>query len=310
MNNTFPYSSDNKRYHTLNYFYRNRFGCKISKISLNGGFTCPNIDGTVSTGGCTYCSSGSGGFAGNPCDPLDVQFSSIKEKMSKKWSDSKYIAYFQAFTNTYAPLDILQKQYEKALTFDNVVGISIATRADCLPDDVVDYLAQLSKKTYLTVELGLQTIHDKTALLINRGHNYATFLDGYNKLTKKGINVCVHIINGLPLETKQDMIDTATAVGSLNPHIIKIHLLHIMKNTVLCQQYNEGLFKELTLPEYVDIVCEQLRVIPSKVALGRVTGDGNKDLLVAPLWSLKKFVVINEIDKKMELLNYFQGDLL
>lgn len=310
MNNTFPYSSDNKRYHTLNYFYRNRFGCKISKISLNGGFTCPNIDGTVSTGGCTYCSSGSGGFAGNPCDPLDVQFSSIKEKMSKKWSDSKYIAYFQAFTNTYAPLDILQKQYEKALTFDNVVGISIATRADCLPDDVVDYLAQLSKKTYLTVELGLQTIHDKTALLINRGHNYATFLDGYNKLTKKGINVCVHIINGLPLETKQDMIDTATAVGSLNPHIIKIHLLHIMKNTVLCQQYNDGLFNALTLPEYVDIVCEQLRVIPSKVALGRVTGDGDKDLLVAPLWSLKKFVVMNEIDKKMELLNYFQGDLL
>lgn len=310
MTNDFLYSDDNKRYHTLNFAYRTQFGSKVSKISLNGGFTCPNIDGTVGVGGCTYCSSGSGHFAGNICDPLDVQFEHIKTKMDKKWKDSRYIAYFQAFTNTYAPLDVIKKQYETALTFDNVVGISIATRADCLADDVVKYLSELSKRTYLTVELGLQTIHDKTALLINRGHDYTTFLKGYDKLKSYGINICVHLINGLPHETKEDMIASATEVGKLNPHIIKLHLLHIMTDTVLAHQYEQGMFPALELGEYVDIVCEQLRVIPATTALGRVTGDGEKSALIAPLWSLKKFVVMNEIDKRMEQLNYYQGDLL
>ncbi len=310
MKSGFIYSDDNKRYRTLNYEYRHRFGGKVSKVSLNGGFSCPNIDGTVGVGGCTYCCNGSGDFAGDATAPIKDQFDTVRARMDKKWSDARYIAYWQAFTNTHAPVAVLRSQFEQVLSYEGVVGISIATRADCLGDDVVEYLYELSQKTYLVVELGLQTIHDRTAKLINRGHDYNTFIVGYNKLKDRGINICVHIINGLPFETRQDMIESARRVGDLQPHIIKLHLLHIMEGTVMARQYNDGYFSLPTLEEYASIVCDQLRVIPPSVTIGRVTGDGDKERLIAPLWSLKKFTVINEIDKLMERNGYYQGDLL
>lgn len=304
----FIYSDNNKRYHTFDYHLKHQFGCKVFKVSLNGGFTCPNIDGIKGFGGCTYCSDqGSGDFAGNPQIPIAQQFEEIKQKMHTKWENAKYIAYFQAHTNTYAPLSVLKKMFEEVLTYENVVGISIATRADCLSDEIVDYLADLSKRTYLIVELGLQTIHDETAKKINRCHDYQTFLEGYKKLNDRNIQICVHIINGLPGETKEMMLETVREIAKLNLHSVKIHLLHILKNTVIAQQFENHEFSVLSLKEYVDIVCDQIELLPPHVVLQRVTGDGDKDKLIAPLWSLKKFVVMNEIDKELERRNSYQG---
>lgn len=307
MSNPFKYSDDNKRYLTQNYYLRKRFGCKVIKISLNGGFTCPNIDGTKGFGGCTYCSSkGSGDFAGNPNESITQQFNEIKEMMNHKWQ-GKYIAYFQANTNTYGPLSKIKAMCEEALSIDNVVGISLATRADCLENDVVEYLADLNKRTYLTVELGLQTIHDKTAEYINRCHSYEEFLSGYNKLVNKGLNVCIHVINGLPFETHDMMLETAKEVARLHPHSVKFHLLHIIKGTRMAEQFLLSEFQELSLRSYVNIICDQLEIMPQDVIIQRVTGDGEKESLIAPLWSLKKFVVMNEIDKEMVRRNSFQG---
>lgn len=306
--NPFEFSDDNKRYHTWNYHLRNKFSGKVFKVSLDGGFTCPNIDGTKGTGGCIYCSSaGSGDFAGSREMPIEKQFETVKNKLHKKWENAKYIAYFQAFTNTYAPLCVLREKYERALKINGVVGLSIATRADCLEDDVVSYLSELSKRTYLTVELGLQTVFDSTARLINRGHTFEEFLYGYNKLRNNGINVCVHIINGLPGETKDMMMKTARTVAELSPHSVKIHLLHILKNTAAAKMYQNGEFSTMSMDEYVKIVCGQLALFPSETIIQRVTGDGAKSELVAPLWSLKKFVVMDAIDKYMFEHNLYQG---
>lgn len=303
----FEFSSDNKRYHTQNYYLRERFGGKIIKISLNGGFTCPNIDGTKGVGGCTYCSSeGSGDFAGNPILSIPQQFCEVREKMNTKWQ-GRYIAYFQANTNTYAPLSRLRELYESALAQEDVVGLAIATRADCISDEVADYLAELSQRTYLTVELGLQTTHDEIGEKINRCHSYADFLSGYEKLQKRGINICVHLINGLPGETADMMLENAVRVGKLRPHSVKLHLLHIIRGTVMAEQYERGEFPLLTLPEYVDIICNQLEVLPPETIIQRVTGDGKKEDLIGPLWSLKKFVVMNEIDKEMVRRDSYQG---
>jgi len=296
----FEFSYDNKRYHTWNYYLKNRFNEKVFKVSLNAGFTCPNLDGSKGKGGCIYCSSkGSGDFAGNPLSDIKEQFDTVRNKMHLKWHSGKYIAYFQAFTNTYAPLDVLKKHFEFALTLDGVVGISISTRPDCLPDDIVEYLADLSKRTFLIVELGLQSIHSKTSELINRCHSYSEFLDGYNKLNNHKINVCVHIINGLPNETKEMMLETIRAIAPLKIHSVKIHLLHILKYTQLAKIYEQNPFHVLSLNEYVDIVCDQLELLPKEIVIQRVTGDGGIDDLIAPLWSLKKFVVMNEIDKEL-----------
>lgn len=308
MNNPFPYSDDNKRYNTFNYFLRHTFGSKVFKVSLNAGFTCPNIDGTKGFGGCTYCSdSGSGDFAGNPEDNILKQFYEIKNKMHHKWADAKYIGYFQAHTNTYAPLEKLKAVYEPILKQENVVGLSIATRADCITDEVLDYLENINKRTFLMVELGLQSINNKTGKRINRCHTYEDFLLGYNRLRERGIKVCVHVINGLPGETKEDMIKTVKAISQLDIFSIKIHLLHVIKGTVIEKQFLNGEFSELSLEEYVDIVCDQLELLPKEVVIQRVTGDGNKETLVSPLWSLKKFVVMNEIDKEMVRRNSYQG---
>lgn len=277
------------------------------KISLNGGFTCPNIDGTKGIGGCTYCSSsGSGDFAGDVHKSVTEQFNDISNMMQNKWH-GKYIAYFQAHTNTYGPLSKIKTLCEEALIQPDVVGLSIATRADCLADDVINYLQELNKRTYLTVELGLQTIHDETGEYINRCHTYSDFLTGYNKLKDKGLNICVHLINGLPFETHDMMLNSALKVASLHPHSIKFHLLHIIEGTKIAEQFLNKQFKDLTLNEYVKIICDQIEVMPPDTIIQRVTGDGNKSTLIAPLWSLKKFVVMNEIDKELLRRNSFQG---
>ena len=305
----FKYSNTNKRYHTLDYFYKNKFGCKIAKISLNGGFSCPNKDGTKGVGGCIYCSKlGSGDYAGNPLKSIKDQFMEIKKVMDKKWHDTKYIAYFQANTNTYAPVKILKEKYEKVLKIDGVVGINIATRSDSITDECLDYLEELNKKTFLNIELGLQTIHEKTNILINRGETLKEFEDMVKKLRKRHINVIVHIINGLPYETKEMMLETVKYVNNLDIQGIKIHMLHIIKNTELANLYEREHFHVLTKEEYVDIVCDQLELLREEIVINRITGDPNPNELIEPTWLIKKFGVLNEIDKEMVRRNIFQGD--
>lgn len=308
--NKFKYSLDNKRYHTYNYFLKNKYQHKVAKVSLNAHFTCPNRDGTCGIGGCIFCSSsGSGDFAGNVKDHLFKQFKDVSSVMSRKWPNCKYIAYFQANTNTYGTLEKLKNTFEPFVNYPNVVGIAIATRPDCLSDEIVDYLYELSLKTDLYIELGLQTIHDSTACFINRGHDFQTFIDGLNKLRVKKLEVCVHIINGLPYETKEMMLETAKAVGQLDIQAIKIHNLFILKNTKLNDIYQKDHFPILSREEYIDLVTEQLRYIDEKIVIERLTGDAPLQDLIEPLWSIKKVTILNDIDKRMKEINIYQGDL-
>lgn len=306
--NEFPYSNTNKRYHTLDYFYKQKFGKKVCKISLNAGFTCPNIDGTLSKNGCIYCSkSGSGEYGGNPKENLITQFNEVKKIMDKKWPNAKYIAYFQARTNTYAPTDILKEKYETVLNLKDVVGLSIATRPDCITDECLDYLEHLNKKTFLTVELGLQTIHEKTSKIINRCHDLKCFEETFKKLKQRNIFTVVHIINGLPFETKEMMIETVKYLNKLNIDGIKIHMLSILKNTPLEKYYQIKPFHILTKEEYTNIVINQLEHLNPKIVVQRLTGDPMKEELIAPLWTTKKIDVLNSIDKEMQKRNTYQG---
>ncbi|WP_397539687.1 TIGR01212 family radical SAM protein [Rummeliibacillus pycnus] len=307
-NNEFPFPSDGKRYYTWNRYLRDEFGCKVYKVALDAGFDCPNRDGTVAFGGCTFCSAaGSGDFAGDRVDPIPVQFEKIKEKMQHKWKDGKTMAYFQAYTNTHAPLPVLKEKFEAALACEGVMGLSIATRPDCLPDDVVDYLAELNERTYLWVELGLQTVHERTANLINRAHDYATYVEGLEKLRKHGIRVCTHIINGLPLEDYNMMMETAREVAKLDVQAIKIHLLHLLKGTPLVKQYEKGKLELMDKDVYINLVADQLEVIPPEVVVQRITGDGPIDLMIGPMWSVNKWEVLNGIDAELERRGSWQG---
>ena len=308
MNDKFP-AENGKRYLSQNDYLRKRFGGKVMKVSLNGGFTCPNRDGTKGVGGCIYCSeSGSGDFAGDPSLSVTEQFEAVRGPLMKKWKDcSLFIPYFQAGTNTYAPLPRLKELFEEALSLENVCGLAVSTRPDCISEETADYLAEISRRTYLTVELGLQTVHDKTAALINRCHTYADFLNGFEMLSSRGINVCVHLINGLPFESREMMLETVRRVSELPVHSIKLHLLHIIRGTRLAEMYERGEFPAMELDEYVSLICDQLEMIPPDVIIQRLTGDGAKDDLIAPLWSLKKFCVLNEIDKEMRRRDSFQG---
>ena len=304
----FKYTLDNKRYHTLNYFYQNKFNSKVFKISLNGGFTCPNIDGKVGYGGCIYCSKlGSGEYAGEKNDDLVTQFNKVKEIIHKKWPKGKYIGYFQANTNTYADINTLKEKYETILNLDNVVGLNIATRADSITDECYDYLETLSKKTYLTIELGLQTIHPKTSLLINRCHSLECFNKCVLELRKRNINVVVHIINGLPYETKEMMLETVKYLNKLDIQGIKIHMLCILKNTKLEKLYKEKPFHILTKEEYIDIVCDQLELLRDDIVINRITADPKIDDLIEPKWLIKKFTVLNDIDKELVKRDSYQG---
>ena len=304
----FKYTLDNKRYHTLNYFYKNKFGIKVFKVSLNGGFSCPNLDGRIGYGGCIYCSkSGSGEFGGDKEDSLEEQFLKMKEVVNKKHIPCKYIGYFQARTNTYASLDVLKEKYECILKQDDVIGLNIATRCDAISDDCLDYLEELSKRTFLTIELGLQTIHEKTSVLINRCHSLKQFEDMVVKLRKRNINVCVHIINGLPYETEEMMLDTVRYLNKLDIQGIKIHMLYIIKDTVIDTMYKKERFKILSKEEYIDIVIKQLELLRPEIVINRITSDPDKETLVEPRWLVDKCQLLNDIDKEMKSRNTYQG---
>lgn len=310
MNSAYPFTfaTGDKRYHTWNYHLRNHFGHKVFKVALDGGFDCPNRDGTAAHGGCTFCSAaGSGDFAGDRAESLEVQFQKVRDKMHHKWKDGKYLAYFQAFTNTHAPVAELRQKYESVLQQEGVVGLSIATRPDCLPDDVVDYLAELNERTYLWVELGLQTVHERTAMLVNRAHDYDCYKKGVEKLRKRGIRVCTHIINGLPLETPEMMMETAREVAKLDVQGIKIHLLHLLKGTPMVKQYEKGLLEFLPFGQYVSLVCDQLEILPPEMIIHRITGDGPIGLMIGPMWSTDKWAVLNAIDAELKRRDSFQG---
>lgn len=304
----FKYSNSNKRYYTLDYYYKEKYHSKVFKVSLNMGLTCPNKDGKVGFGGCIYCSKlGSGEFAGDKEKNLKEQFDEVKKQMLKKWPHAKYIAYFQANTNTYAPIDKLKKAWEEVLTYDNVIGINISTRPDSIEKECYDYLEELNKKTDLVVELGLQTIHENTTKLINRCHTLKCFEDCVKELNKRNIKVLVHIINGLPYETKEMMLETVKYLNTLEIWGVKIHMLHILKDTVLEKMYYQNKFHILTKEEYVNIVCDQLEILKENVVINRVTGDPKTEDLIEPFWLTKKFCVLNEIDKEMKRRNSYQG---
>ena len=297
-----------KRFYTLNQYLRQTFGEKVFKISLDGGFTCPNRDGTVAYGGCSFCSDvGAGEFIDRRCAPLEVQFHDFKEKMHQKWSCGKYIAYFQAFTNTHAPLAVLKERFEPILKEPGVVGIAIGTRPDCLPEDVLDYLAELNQRSHLWVELGLQTIHDDTALAFNRGYDFSVYLDSLNALEKRNIRVCTHMINGLPGESYEDMMQTAKTIAALPVWGVKIHLLHLLRGTALVPLHEAGKLNFLEREEYVRLVCDQLEILGPTVVVHRLTGDGPRDKIIGPMWSIKKWETLNAIDDLLEARDSWQG---
>lgn len=302
----FKNTLDNKRYYTLNYYYKKKYNEKVFKISLNGGFSCPNKQNGNT--GCIFCSPlGSGDFAGNRKDDLVTQFNEVKRVMLNKWPKGKFIGYFQANTNTYDTVDHLKEMYELILKQDNVIGLSIATRPDAISDECLDYLTDLNNRCDLTIELGLQSIHDETLKLINRGHDYKCFLDCYKKLKDRNIKVVVHIINGLPGETKDMMIETVKELNKLNIDGIKIHMLYVIKNTKLYDMYKNDKFHILTKDEYIDIVVNQLEYLNEDVVIHRITGDPVKEDLIEPTWLLKKFCVLNDIDKYMVEHDTYQG---
>ncbi len=297
-----------KRFHNLNYFLRNKFGEKVFKISLDGGFSCPNRDGTISKGGCLFCSErGSGDFAGDRDFSISRQFNDIKTMMSKKWKSGKYIAYFQAYTNTYAPIDVLKQRYEEALKQDGVVALAIATRPDCLGDEVLDLLEEINKKFYVWVELGLQTCNDETARKINRGYKLEVFEDAIKRLKERNIDFVVHSIFGLPGETKEDMLKTVEYIAHSGAQGVKFHLLHLMKGTPLVKLYERGELEFLEEEDYIDLLCKSVEMLPQEMVIHRLTGDAPRDLLIGPMWSLKKWEILNAIDRTMEENDVYQG---
>lgn len=306
--NPFPYSCDNKRYHTLRYYLQRRFpDFRAVKAPLEAGFTCPNLDGSRGVGGCTYCLSGSGQFAKSASLSITQQLEAEKIRIEKKWANARLIAYFQSHTNTYAPTARLRALYEEALSLPFVCALSVATRADALSPETVAYLGALASTTCLTVELGLQTVHDETARRINRGHTRQEFLTGYTALKKAGVRVCVHLINGLPGEGPAEMEETARQVGLLRPDGVKIHLLHILKGTAMEAELAEGRVIPMEKDAYVATVVRQLELLPPETVIERLTGDGPKELLLAPRWSTDKISVLGGIDKALATENTCQG---
>lgn len=302
----FKNTLDNKRYHTLNYFFKKKFGQKVFKVPLDINSTCPN----QYNGGCIYCSNKSvAGISDNTLDILE-QFEKGRKIMEQKWPDSLYIPYFQSGTNTYNDKNLVKGYIDKLLLLPKVIGIDIATRPDCLSDEWLDYLEELNKKTFLIVELGLQSSNNNTLKFINRGHDKEIFKKAVEKLHERNIFVVAHIINGLPYEEKEDMINTIKFVNDLKIDGIKIHMLYIAKNTPLASYYENNKFHILTREEYIDIVCDQLRLLNPDVVVMRITGDPELNELVAPEWLIKKFIVLNGIDQEMAKRNIYQGDLL
>lgn len=308
--NKFKYSDDNKRYHSFNYYLKNHYRNKVFKVSLNAGFSCPNRTGEKSYGGCTFCSQdGSGDFAGDVNDDLMKQFNDVKEQIHQKWANADHIAYFQAYSNTYAPVEELKKIYDPFLKIPSVKALAIATRPDCLDEKIVAYLDSLTSQKDIWLELGLQTTDDKIAASFNRGYDFQTFIDALNLLKDTNIKVCVHIINGLPDETKEMMIQNVKRISHFKIDAIKIHMLHLINNSQMGRDYQKKPFSLLSLDEYVKLVVEQLRYLPDDVVVQRLTGDAKKEDLIAPEWILNKTNVLNSIDKYMAANDFYQGDL-
>ncbi|MGT2958618.1 TIGR01212 family radical SAM protein [Streptococcus bovimastitidis] len=300
-----------KRYQTLNDYYRNIFGEKIFKVPIDAGFDCPNRDGTVAHGGCTFCTvSGSGDAIVAPDAPIREQFYKEIDFMHRKWPEvQKYLVYFQNFTNTHAPLETIKERYEQAIFEPGVVGINIGTRPDCLPDQVISYLAELAEKMHVTVELGLQTTYEETSQLINRAHSYELYKETVKRLRQfPKIEIVSHLINGLPGETHEMMLENVRRCVTDNDiQGIKLHLLHLMTNTRMQRDYHEGRLQLLSQEEYVSIICDQLEIIPENIIIHRITGDAPRDMLIGPMWSLNKWEVLNAIDQEMERRNAYQG---
>lgn len=297
-----------KRYYTLNYFLRNKFGEKVFKISLDAGFSCPNRDGTISKGGCLYCSErGSGDFAGDRNFSISSQFQDIKAMMKNKWKSGKYIAYFQAYTNTYGEIEELRAKYEEAIKQEGVVALAIATRPDCLSQEVIEVVSEYNNKLYTWIELGLQTSNEKTAKIINRGYTLDVFENALKRLRRKNIDVVVHTIFGLPGERREDMLNTIKYLANKDIQGIKIHLLHLLKGTPLVKLYEQGKLRFLEKDEYIDLVCEAVTLLPENIVIHRLTGDAPRNLIIGPMWSLKKWEVLNDIDKKLNDEELYQG---
>lgn len=297
-----------KRFYSLNQFLREKFGDKVYKISIDGGFSCPNRDGKISSLGCIYCSErGSGDFAGSRNLAIDQQFEQVKKVMNNKWKSGKYIAYFQAYTNTYAPVSILRERYYQAIEKEGVVALSVATRPDSISEEALDLLEEINKKTYTFIELGLQTSNEETAKLINRGYPLSVFEDALKRIRKRNIDVVVHIIFGLPGENKGNMLDTVRYLSSKDIQGVKFHLLHLLKNTPLVDLYNNGGLRFLTEEEYIDILTDSIGLLPENIVIHRLTGDAPRDLLIGPMWSLKKWEILNNIDKTLKDKNIYQG---
>ena len=308
--NPYKNSDSNKRYYTYEYYLRREFGSKVAKIPLDIGLSCPNIDGRCGFGGYIYCSGrGSGDFAQSSALSVREQYEITRQKLSSKWSTEKCIAYFQAHTNTYAPMEFLEAKYNEALGLPGVVGMNIATRADCLPDDVCCLLEKVAQRTVLTVELGLQSSCDESAEKINRGHSFADFKEGYFRLRRlaPSAKICVHIIFGLPDENDEQMMQTVRDVSELKPEQVKIHLLHVLRNTVMGEMYERGEYEPLTKEKYVSLVADAIEFLPPDTVVARLTGDGMGDDLLAPEWSRKKVSVINDIDKLLYERGSYQG---
>lgn len=301
-----------KRYNTLNDYYRQLFGEKIFKVPIDAGFDCPNRDGTVAHGGCTFCTvSGSGDAIVAPEAPIRDQFYKEIDFMHRKWpSVQKYLVYFQNFTNTHDRVEVIRERYEQAINEPGVVGINIGTRPDCLPDETIAYLAELSERMHVTVELGLQTTYEKTSQLINRAHTYQLYVETVKCLHQQApkVEIVSHLINGLPGETPEMMLENVRRCVTDNDiDGIKLHLLHLMTNTRMQRDYHEGRLKLLSMDEYVQIICNQLEIIPKSIIIHRITGDAPRDMLIGPMWSLKKWEVLNAIDEEMERRGSYQG---
>lgn len=295
------------RYYSLNEYLKSTFGEKVYKISLNGGMTCPNRDGTIDTRGCIFCSrGGSGEFAASAILDIKNQIEQAKQRIKAKTDCRKFIAYFQPFTNTYASVEYLEKIFTQAIEGDEIVALSIATRPDCLGDDVLALLDRLNRIKPVWIELGLQTIHKQTSDYIRRGYELEVYDTAVRNLHSIGINVITHIILGLPNESKEMMLETVKYVGERTDGV-KLQLLHILKDTDLLDDYNAGKFKALTIEEYIDILCDCIEILPQNVVIHRITGDGDKKLLVAPLWSADKKNVLNSINRIFSQRNITQG---
>ncbi len=308
--NPFPHSDTNKRYYTYDYYLRRRYGEKCAKIPLNAGLTCPNIDGSKGSGGCIYCSSaGSGDFTLGSHLSLSRQYEEQRARMGDKWKPRLFIPYLQAHTNTYADKETLTRLYRELAALPDACAVHIATRADCLPSYALDLLAELAEQTDLVVELGLQSVHEKTANLINRCHGYGDFLRGYEALRRASdkIGICVHLINGLPGESEDMMLTSGRLVGALAPDQIKLHLLHVLQGTRLAQMYLRGEYLPMQEDAYVSVLLRQLEIIPKDTVIGRLTGDGKREELLAPTWSLRKLSVIDHLDRLMYEKDTWQG---